>query len=298
MSYVAPVSFSSGQLVTAAQLNAIQTNITALRAGEIAIGSQAANDVFYASSATQVARLAAGTSGYFLKTQGAGSAPAWAAVSFASVSPLTTRADLLVGTSGAPTGARLAKGSANQVLSMDSGANDITWADASGGGFPFLDKATLTSGELQTGTISLAASGCLVVFQNVEVNTDNVSLHLIVNGATSGYEQVQRLSRIDGNYGYGGNPTDALYLDSNIATHGRIGNAAGEQAQGHVYLSSDGTYLNWHGLTYQQNPNGDPTITQIAGFLNLGGAITSITMAASSGNIDGGEMIIYDIKES
>jgi hypothetical protein len=167
-----------------------------------------------------------------------------------------------------------------------------------GGGFPFLDKATLTGGELQTGTISLAASGCLVVFQNVEVDTDDVSLHLLINGATSGYEQVQRLSRIDGGYGYGGNPTDALYLDANIATHGRIGNAAGEQAQGHVYLSSDGTYLNWHGLTYEQNSNGDPTITQIAGFLNLGGAITSITMASSSGNIDGGEMIVYNVSES
>lgn len=167
-----------------------------------------------------------------------------------------------------------------------------------GGGFPFLDKATLTSGELQTGSISLAASGCLVVFQNVEVDTDNVSLHLIVNGATSGYSNVQRLFRIDGNVGYGGNPTDALYLDANIATHGRVGNATGEQASGHVYLTCDGTYLNWHGTTYEHNANGDPTATTVAGMKNLGGVITSITMAASSGDIDGGEMMVYDIAES
>ena len=199
-------------------------------------------------------------------------------------------------TSGTMATARLGSGTASSGTYL---RGDSSWAAvAAGGGFPFLDKASLTSGELQTGTISLAASGCLVVFQNVEVDTDDVSLHLIINGATSGYEQVARLSRIDGNYGYGGNPTDALYLDCNIATHGRVGNATGEQAQGHVYLSCDGTYLNWHGLTYEQNANGDPTINQIAGFLNLGGVITSITMAASSGDIDGGEMIVYDIKES
>jgi hypothetical protein len=40
--------------------------------------------VLYASSASQVARLAAGTSGHFLKTLGAGSAPAWAAASTAA----------------------------------------------------------------------------------------------------------------------------------------------------------------------------------------------------------------------
>ena len=199
-------------------------------------------------------------------------------------------------TSGTMATARLGSGTASSGTYL---RGDSSWAAvAAGGGFPFLDKASLTSGELQTGTISLAASGCLVVFQNVEVDTDDVSLHLIINGATSGYEQVARLSRIDGNYGYGGNPTDALYLDCNIATHGRVGNATGEQAQGHVYLSCDGTYINWHGLTYEQNANGDPTINQIAGFLNLGGVITSITMAASSGDIDGGEMIVYDIKES
>ena len=56
-------------------------NPIALRTGGIAIASQAANDIIYASSSTQLARLAAGTAGYVLTTNGAGSAPTWSAVS-------------------------------------------------------------------------------------------------------------------------------------------------------------------------------------------------------------------------
>ena len=74
------------------------------------------------------------TSGNYLKGAGTGNVTsATPAATFADVSPLTTRGDLLVGTSGAVTGARLAKGSSGNVLTMADG-NDIGWAAASGGG--------------------------------------------------------------------------------------------------------------------------------------------------------------------
>jgi len=74
------------------------------------------------------------TSGNYLKRAGTGNVTsATPAATFADVSPLTTRGDLLVGTSGAVTGARLAKGSSGNVLTMADG-NDIGWAAASGGG--------------------------------------------------------------------------------------------------------------------------------------------------------------------
>lgn len=46
----------------------------------LTIGSQAQGDVIYASSASAWARLGAGTSGQFLKTQGAGANPTWSNV--------------------------------------------------------------------------------------------------------------------------------------------------------------------------------------------------------------------------
>ena len=74
------------------------------------------------------------TSGNYLKGAGTGAiTSATAAATFADISPLTTRGDLLVGTSGAVTGARLAKGSSGNVLTM-ADANDIGWAAPSGGG--------------------------------------------------------------------------------------------------------------------------------------------------------------------
>ena len=79
--------------------------------------------VYYAASGTPT-ELAAGTSGYYLKTQGSGANPVWAAVAQYST-PLTTRGDLLF--RDASGDQRLAKGTAGQFLKI--GANDPEWAD-------------------------------------------------------------------------------------------------------------------------------------------------------------------------
>ena len=69
--------------------------------------------------------LAAGTNGYYLKTQGGSANPVWAAVSQYST-PLTTRGDILF--RDASGDQRLAKGTSGQFLQI--GANDPVWADA------------------------------------------------------------------------------------------------------------------------------------------------------------------------
>jgi len=73
------------------------------------------------------------TSGNYLKGAGTGAiTSATAAATFADVSPLTTRGDVLIGTSGTVTGARLGVGDADQVLTTDG--TDVAWAAAGGGG--------------------------------------------------------------------------------------------------------------------------------------------------------------------
>ena len=73
------------------------------------------------------------TSGNYLKGAGTGNiSSATPAATFADVSPLTTRGDVLIGTSGTVTGARLGVGDADEVLTSDG--TDVAWAAAGGGG--------------------------------------------------------------------------------------------------------------------------------------------------------------------
>ena len=89
MAWTTPNTWVVGAILTAAQLNThLRDNTRYLYGldGEIVLGdypdfpSTAQGDVFY-HDGTKLARLAAGTSGYFLKTQGAAANPAWAAES-------------------------------------------------------------------------------------------------------------------------------------------------------------------------------------------------------------------------
>lgn len=76
MAWTNPTTQSTGTLITATIWNTdIVDNLTALRSGSVALTSQATGDVIYASSSTQLGRVAIGTSGYVLTSNG--SAPAW-----------------------------------------------------------------------------------------------------------------------------------------------------------------------------------------------------------------------------
>ena len=91
--------------------------------------------------------LAAGTNGYYLKTQGGSANPVWAAVS-QYTTPLTTRGDLLF--RDASGDQRLAKGTSGQFLKI--GANDPEWADV----------------------VTATADGCL--FENNQSITNNYTI--------------------------------------------------------------------------------------------------------------------------
>jgi hypothetical protein len=78
MAWTSPRTWVSGELVTAAIMNsAVRDNLTMLDGGRLAITSQAAGDVLYASSSTALARLAK-DEGKFLKS--GASAVSWASV--------------------------------------------------------------------------------------------------------------------------------------------------------------------------------------------------------------------------
>lgn len=87
---------------------------------------QAQGDILFFDG-TDWDNLAPGTSGLFLKTNGAGANPAWAAPAGGMTNPMTTLADLIIGGSGG-TPARLGIGATNQILTVVAGAP--AWATA------------------------------------------------------------------------------------------------------------------------------------------------------------------------
>ena len=77
MSFTSPRTWVSGELVTASIMNQfVRDNQTAMYGGAMSVTSQAQFDLLYASSATQLARIATDTSGKVLTAAGSG-APAW-----------------------------------------------------------------------------------------------------------------------------------------------------------------------------------------------------------------------------
>lgn len=99
MAYVTPTTRADGYVVDAAEWNKNTVdNPIALRTGALALASQAANDLIYASSGSQLARLAAGTAGQILQTNGAGSPPSWVDAPVAILMSVCGRLTLSTGT--------------------------------------------------------------------------------------------------------------------------------------------------------------------------------------------------------
>jgi hypothetical protein len=101
-------------------------------AGTIAVGI-VTNPTLGGTNITGIPAAGIGSGTLALARGGTGAGSAAAA--FAALSPLTTRGDLLYGSSGTVTGSRLAVGSASDVLSVTGDGLDVEWAAAGGGGF-------------------------------------------------------------------------------------------------------------------------------------------------------------------
>tara|TARA_R110000751_G_scaffold112189_4_gene211035 strand:+ start:6793 stop:7281 length:489 start_codon:yes stop_codon:yes gene_type:complete len=156
-------------VLTAAWLNTyLKDNMVALRAGGLAIASQATGDVFYASSGTAAARLAK-DAGKFLKS--GASAPSWETIS-SGVTMLTKTANYTITETGsdiqvlcdASGGAfsitlKAASGLAGFVVKVkktDSSANAVT---ADGSGSETIDGATTQAISARYTSLSMVCDG-------------------------------------------------------------------------------------------------------------------------------------------
>ena len=112
--------------------------------GGTGLASFTAGDILYATGSTTLAKLAKGTAEQVLAMNSGATAPDWGSVDLTVLPTITvakggtnlssfTAGDVLYAT-GSTTLAKLAKGSAADVLTMNTGATAPEWAAAAGGG--------------------------------------------------------------------------------------------------------------------------------------------------------------------
>lgn len=133
-----PVTIAQGGTGTTTAINAFNALSPITTKGDL-ISNDGTNDV----------RFGVGTNGQFLSASSTAAAGiAWATISGGTNALLdgsshtdttagtVARGDIITGQTATPKWTRLAKGTANQVLSMDGTGTDVVWATPTGGGAP------------------------------------------------------------------------------------------------------------------------------------------------------------------
>lgn len=170
----------------------IGTDVQAYSAklADIAGITYAQGDVFYYNG-TNIAKLAAGTSGHFLKTQGAGANPVWAASSTTIAD--ATYGDIVVTASGATwtvgnlaiTTGKIAASAVTLAKIANASANSKLLGSGDAGSGAAYAEITLGSGLTMTGTTLAASAGAITVKEEgSNLTTALTSIDLVGGGVT------------------------------------------------------------------------------------------------------------------
>ena len=213
--------------------------------------------------------------------------------------------------------ARLAKGTGSQVLSMNSTATSIAWADAGGGAWTKI--VTITASSDATVDLVDGAGGvildstypiyCIMIY-GMHPATDNeeFTIQASIDGGSNynlgqANTYAQSWAYTAGAPDGGGHTYNASRVNSfghtgySILCNG-VGNAADEQAVGQLwfYNPSSTTFLKhflWNGVSHQ----GSDYIAWevVSGIFDTTSAINAISFKMDSGNIDAGEFVLFGV---
>jgi hypothetical protein len=199
---------------------------------------------------------------------------------------IDAKGDLIAGTA-ADTFSRIAVGANDTVLTADSStATGLKWATVPSGGMTLLSTTTLTGASVTVSSISSSYVNLFIVFEKLYPATNGSRIRFRLNGSTTA-----------SNYNYqpsGDNFFNFPVSTPSNGTNGQLGNAnltifnyADATTWKQYYLTQSTTQQaddnNWVG-----GEKGSESWTSI-------NAINSITIFASSGNING-TMLIYGVK--
>lgn len=182
------VMLSGSSATVAIDASDITSGTLAVARGGTGLATYTAGAVVYASATTVLSTLSA-DAGKFLKS--GASAVSWDTVDFPTLSPLTTRGDLLCSSSGTVTGTRLGIGSADDVLTSDG--TDVAWA---AGGVKLASYPSVLADVGPSSTVETTFLTCTV--SDAITNGSGIIIDLFVQWRT---DSSSRTVQIDATYG-------------------------------------------------------------------------------------------------
>jgi len=208
-----------------------------------------------------------------------------------ALNPGTTSGDLDYYTA-ATTKARLAKGTANQVLAMNSGATAPEWQTISSGGETLISTTTLTGASVGLGTIPTTYKHLKIIIVGAYASAqDYLSIRLNSDsGATSYYYGTASISGTPGSVN---NATGTTRIETN-----QLYNASTASYLSYQEISiprytdtSGGQFVNSRG--YGGVPRQPWYSTGV--YNNRTAAITAITLFPTSGTFTAGTAYLYGV---
>lgn len=172
---------------------AIGTNVQAYHArlADIAGITYAQGDIFYYNG-SNIVKLAAGTNGYFLKTQGAGANPVWAAISGGGDLLASNNLSDVANQQTALNNITAVSAATNEyVLTKDTGTGNAIWKVAASGGVSDGDKGDITvssSGTVWTidaGVVSLSKMANMATASFLGRNTAGTGAPEVLSASTA-----------------------------------------------------------------------------------------------------------------
>ena len=245
-------------------------------------------DIEYRSSTANTnTRVGIGSSGQAL-TVVAG-VPSWAA---SATSTLTTTGDTLYA-SAANTLARRAIGSTGDVLTVSGGLP--TWAAPASGGMTLISTTTLTGASVSLSSIPSTYVNLYLVIQDFLPATDNDYLACRINGDATASRH--REFRLDGDVG---GETAGSFNQTFFRISANNDNAVANGICAVTFPNYTNT-VTWKYAQAQSIGVGATTTTQfipanLFGIYNQTGAISSLSLFASGGNMTSGTALLYGVK--
>jgi hypothetical protein len=198
--------------------------------------------------------------------------------------------DLIYGTAD-NTVARLAIGTANQVLKVNSGATAPEWGTAPSGGMTLISTTTLSGASVSISSIPATYQHLQLIFRNARPATDGVNLQMRFNSdSTTKYRILNAVS----GQNFAANNT-AHYFAYEDADNG---------ASDALHIADIYDYTNtttWKVARFLQVANNQTTTTN-ANFTNAASvwfatsAVNEITLFPGSGNWTSGTVYLYGVK--